>query len=126
MDVWSISLTQVKSFKFVFYSNFLLILFDNTHSLVNLLQSKYLDILKAIQFSEITCSNLISIRNDMDSSGAFNALYEKSSINIPENNGKKRRQNCTTTNTKELLGIPMIKLLKFLSEKFKKDSKHLI
>ena len=44
----------------------------------------------------------------MDSSCAFNALYEdcveiyeRSSINIPENNGEKRRQNCTTTSTKE-------------------------
>lgn len=44
----------------------------------------------------------------MDSSGAFNALYEAcveicetSSINVPENTGKKRRQNCTTSSTKE-------------------------
>ena len=37
-------------------------LFQNTHSLANILQSKQLDIARAIEFAEITSSNLVSIK----------------------------------------------------------------
>lgn len=87
----------------------MLILFENTHSLVKLLQSKHLDILKAIQFAEITCSNFISLKNDIDLSVQFNTLYdecieifESRNINIPENSAKrKRNENSSSTNVKE-------------------------
>ena len=102
-------LTRVKDFKFIFFSKFLLILFENTHALVNLLQSKNVDIFKAIQFGEITCSNLISLKNDIDSSVQFNTLYdecieicESRNINIPENDAKRRKtDNSSKTNAKE-------------------------
>jgi hypothetical protein len=40
-----------------------MILFKQTHSLANILQSKQLDIAKAIKFAEITCSNFIFFQN---------------------------------------------------------------
>jgi hypothetical protein len=40
------------------------------------LQSKHLDIAKAIQFAEITCSNLTSFKTDIDGAVSFNSLYD--------------------------------------------------
>ena len=84
-------------------------MFENTNALVNLLQSKNVDILKAIQFGEITCSNLISLKNDIDSSVQFNTLYdecieicESRNISAPENYAKRKRtDNSSRTIAKE-------------------------
>jgi phosphoribosyl-dephospho-CoA transferase len=79
--------------------------------LVNLLQSKHLDIAKAIQFAEITCSNLTSFKTDIDGAVSFNSLYddcfeicESRGIDTPQigvNAKRKRNENSTITNEKE-------------------------
>ena len=76
-------------------------LFQNTHPLANILQSKQLDIARAIEFAEKTSSNLVSIKTDMDSCDAFNELYfscEKicisNNIEVPKeevSKGKRKR-----------------------------------
>ncbi len=105
-------LKEIKSFKFVFYSNSLMILFKQTHSLANILQSKRLDIAKAIELAEITCSNFISFKTDMDSCNAFNILYDTctntctaNNIEVPSDDSRKakrtRNSNQNIFNSKE-------------------------
>jgi hypothetical protein len=89
---------EIKSFKFLFYSNLLMILFKQTYFLANILQSKRLDIAKAIEFKEITSSNFISIKTDMDSCNAFNVLYDTcintctaNNIEVPSDDSRKKQ-----------------------------------
>ena len=77
-----------------------MILFEKTHSLANILQSKQMDIAKAIEFAEITCTNFVSIKSDMDSSEAFNELYDEckmicntNNIDFPVDNVPKGKRN---------------------------------
>ena len=63
----------------------MLILFEKTHSLSNILQSKHLNIIKAIEFAEITISNFLSIKTEMDSSVSFDEMYQSSEKTCDKN-----------------------------------------
>ena len=115
-----------------------MILFEKTHSLANILQSKQMDIAKAIEFAEITCTNFVSIKSDMDSCEAFNELYDKcemicntNNIDVPVDNvpkGKRKRasnpnQNINLKETFQTIYDKIIDIYAHeIQERFKKDN----